>query len=277
MKATKIVRYVLIGILVLIVVVSLLFSLFGDKLIRTAIETGGKKALQVDVRLANISTSLLRGKVELNDLEIDNPEGYQHESFMKIGHAYMNLNTSSLLSDTVEMETIKLDNIHLTIEQKGTTNNLKKILNNLPEPEPTEPEPEEKPKPTEEKPGKKFRIKVLEINNVEVKAKLLPVPGRADTVTLRIKPIRLENLGSEEDIDMAALTSKIVTAISKGIAEQGTDVLPMDMIDSLGDELKKQGEELLKVGKDIGKEATDAIKDIGGLFKKKEAEKKGEE
>jgi len=278
-KMKKIVRYAAIGILVVVLVVSLLFSLFGDKLIRKAVETGAGKALQVDVRLEDISTSLLRGKVDLVNFEIDNPEGYQHESFMKVGHVFMNLNTPSLLSDTIEMDMIQLDNINLVIEQKGTINNLKEILNNLPKSGSTEPQPE--PEPAKEEAGKNFRIKVLEINNIEVKAKLLPIPGRADTVTLRIKPIRLENLGTDEKIDVAGLTAKIITAISKGIAEQGAELLPTDMIGSIGDELSKQGEELLKAGEDvgkeliesgqdIGKEATEAIKDLGGLFKKKE-------
>ena len=101
---------------------------------------------------------------------------------------------------------------------------------------------------------------------------MLPIPGQADTVTLRIKPIRLENLGTDEKIDFAGLTAKILKAISKGIAEQGADVLPTDMIGSIGDELGKHGEALLKGTKDIGKSATDAIGGIGDLFKKKEKE-----
>ena len=98
---------------------------------------------------------------------------------------------------------------------------------------------------------------------------MLPIPGQADTVTLRIKPIRMENLGTDEKIDFAGLTAKILKAISKGVAEQGAGVLPTDMIGSIGDELGKQGEALLKGTKDIGKSATGGI---GGLFKKKEKE-----
>jgi hypothetical protein len=187
---------------------------------------------------------------------------------LKLGHAYMDLDVSSLTSDTIEMNMVQLENINLVIEQKSTTNNLKEILNNLPTSESTESEP--KPEPAEEGTGKNVRIKVLEINNIEVKAKLLPIPGQADTVTLRIKPIRLENLGTHEKIDMAGVTAKILKAISKGIAEQGADVLPTDMIGSIGDELGKQGKALLKGTEDIGKSTTDAIKDLGGLFKKKE-------
>jgi len=267
-KTKRIIKGILIGWLALILVSVLLFKLYGNQLLRTAIVTGAEKALQVDVRLESIDVKVLAGKVDIQNMEINNPEGYQHPTFLKLGHAYMDLNVSSLTSDTIEMSMVQIENIKLVIEQKGKTNNLKEIVSNLPKSKPTEPQPE--PEPAEEGAGKNFRIKVLEINNIEVKAKLLPVPGRADTVTLRIKPIRLENLGTDEKIDAAGLTAKILEAISKGIAEQGTDVLPTEMIGSIGDELGKQGEALLKGTQDVGKSATDAVKGVGDLFKKKE-------
>ena len=269
-KIKKIIIGILVGLLALILVAALVFKLYGNQLLRTAIVTGAQKALQVDVRLESIDLKVVNGNVDMKNMEIDNPEGYNHPTFLKLGRAYMDLNVSSLTSDTIEMNMVQLENINLVIEQKGTTNNLKEILNNLPKSESTEPDPE--PEPAEEGAGKNVRIKVLEINNIEVKAKLLPIPGQADTVTLRIKPIRLENLGTDEKIDFAGLTAKILTAISKGVYEQGTDVLPTDMIGSIGDELGKQGEALLQGTKDIGKSATDAIGGIGDLFKKKEKE-----
>lgn len=265
-RMKKIIVRILIGILVLLLIGVLIFKLYGNRLVRTAIIFGTEKALQVDVRLENIDLRVVGGKVDLKNMEIDNPEGYTHPTFLKMGRAYMDLGVLSLMSDTVEIEKVQLDEMHLVIEQKGKTNNLKEILNNLPQSEPTEAESE----PVEEGTGKNVRITVLEINTVEVKAKLLPIPGQADTVTLRIKPIRLENLGTDEKIDMAGVTAKILKAISKGIAEQGADVLPTDMIGSIGEELGKQGKALLKGTQDVGKSAADTIKDLGGLFKKKE-------
>jgi hypothetical protein len=258
-KAKRIVVSILVVLLTLILAAVLLFKLYGDQLLKSIIIAGSEKALQVGVRLDSVDLKVIAGKVDLEKMEIDNPEGYQHPTFLKLEHAYMDLDVLSLTSDTIEMDMMQLENINLVIEQKGTTNNLKEILNNLPKPESTEPEPETES--AEEKEGKNFRIKVLEINNIEVKAKLMPTPGRADTVTLRLKPIRLENLGTEEKIDAAGLTAKILKAISKGVAEQGADVLPTDMTGSIGDELGKQGEALLK-----------GSQDIGGLFKKKEKE-----
>jgi hypothetical protein len=166
----------------------------------------------------------------------------------------------------------------LTIEQKGvTTNNLQEILNALPKSDenPSQPVPEQK---TEQKAGKKLHIGELAINGVEVKVKLLPIPGKADTVTLRLNPIVMKDLGSDKPINTAELTAKILRAIAGGIAEQGKDLLPLDMIDSIGKGVFKEGQKVLEAGVettgkilegagDVGKEATDAIK---GIFQKKE-------
>lgn len=276
-KVKKIIVVVLAVLLVLILAAVLAFKLYGDQLIRTGVIAGAQKALQVDVRLEGVGLKLLAGEASLTNLEIDNPEGYNNPTFLKLGHAYVDLGVSTLLSDTVEIETVQLEDINLVIEQKGMTNNLKDILNNLPETEPSEPET----KPAKEGAGKNLRIKVLEIKNVQVEAKLLPIPGRADQVKLPPINIRLENIGTAEKVDMAGLIKKIITEISKGIADKGKDLLPTDMLNSLGDELKKQGVQLLQTGqeagqqllegtKDIGKGATDAIKGIGDIFKKKE-------
>ncbi len=264
-KGKKILSIIVITLLVLIVAVIILFNVFGDQAIRAGIVAGAQTALKVDVRLENISTALLQGKVELTNLEIDNPEGYQHENFMKLGHAYVALDTGSIFSDTVVIDKIQLDNISVTIEQKGTTSNLQAILDNLPKSEPSD--EEAKPETEETKAGKDLRINTLDINGVEVKAKLLPIPGRADTVTLKLKPIHMENIGTEEKVDAADLTAKIIKAIAGGIAEQGKDLLPLDMVGDIGSELTKQGGQLLDAGKDLGEEATGMLK---GLFKKKE-------
>ena len=275
MKATKILSTIVIVLVVLVVVIALAVNIFGDQALKAGVETGASKAMKVDVTLNDISLGILAGKLNMNELVVNNPEGYQNPTFIELGHGFVDLNTKSLLSDTIEIDTMQFDNIKLTIEQKGLTSNLKEILNNLPKTESTEEEPA-----TEEKAGKKLLIKQLDINGIEVKAKLLPVPGRADTVTLKINPIHMENIGSDEDIDMPKLVTKIILAIAGGIAGQGKDLLPMDMINSIGDQLGEQGKKILEAGqnvgtgiieggKDIGKEATDALKGLNP-FKKKE-------
>ncbi|MBM4103063.1 MAG: AsmA family protein [Planctomycetes bacterium] len=266
-KTLSIAGIVILAILALILI---LFTMFGNQAIKVGIETGATMALKVGVSVKDVNLSLFGGKFELAGLKIENPAGYQHTEFLTLDKVTVALKMSSLLSDTIEIEKIQMDNIQLTLEQKGvTTNNLQEILSALPKSEEKAPQPEAAPK-AEEKAGKKMLIRELVINGVEVKVKLLP--------TLRLNPIVLKDLGSDRPINIAELTAQILKAIAGGIAEQGKDLLPLDMINSIGSGLAEQGkkiletagqagEGILKGAGDVGKGASDALK---GIIQKKD-------
>ncbi len=264
-KMKKTLVTVVLVLVVLLLLISLSVKMFGAGAVKTAIETIGSKVLQVDVRVRSVSLWTLLGKLEMNNLEIDNPEGYQHEKFLTLDFAHLKLNVKSLLSDTVEIEKMQFDNIELVMEQKGLTNNLQEILNNLPKSE---------EKPADTKPGKNLVIRDLLINGVTVKVKLLPVPGKVDTLTLKLAPIQMNDIGTDQKVDTAQLMGRILRAIAEGIAQQGKDILPTEMIGPLTDTLKETGRQILDTGQDVIKQGVDVgegVKDaVQGLFRKKE-------
>jgi len=272
----KILSVLGIAVITVIVFAFVLFSIFGNRALKIGIETGATAALKVGVSLQDVNLSLWGGTLELAGLKVENPAGYQHPEFLTIAKAAVALRVGSLLSHTVEIRKIQFDDIQLTLEQKNlTTNNLQEILNSLPKSEKEASKVEEK---SQAQSGKKLHIQELTINGVQVKVKLLPIPGGADTITLRLNPIVLKDLGSDKPIDTAQLSVKILKAIAGGITEQGKDLLPTDIINSLGSGLAEQGkkvletagqarEGILKGAGDVGKGATDALK---GIFQKKE-------
>jgi hypothetical protein len=271
----------ILGILIiaLIVLAIVLFTVFGNKAIKIGIETGGTMAMKTPVSVQSVNLSLLGGTFEMAGLNVKNPSGYQHPDFMNLGKASVALNIKSLMSDTIEITKVQLDDIQLTLEQKTLTqSNLQEILDNLPKSE------EGTTDAKTETSGKKVIIKELVINGVEVKAKLLPIPGKADTVTIKLDPIVMNDLG-DKPINTAELTGKILKAIAAGVAKQGRDLLPLDMVDSIGKGAMEAGKQVLETGQkaledvgqagkgvlegagDVGKKAGDAIK---GIFQKKE-------
>ena len=268
--ARKIVGLLITGLVVLIVLAAVLINVFGDRALKIGIEKGAQHALKVGVQLDGAGLSILAGKLHLKNLVIDNPEGYQHPHLLTLGHASMAVNIGSLLSDTVDMEKIQLDDIRLTLEQKGLTSNLQDVLNNLPQ--------SDAPATPEDKPSKNLRIRELYINGVEVNAKLLPIPGRADTVRLRLAPMTLTNIGTDEEIDVAQLTGVILAAIAGGLIEQGKDLLPIDMLNNLSEGVLGIGEDVLRHGLDLGKGILEGAGDVGktagdairGIFQRNE-------
>ncbi len=277
MKAKKIVKQVGIGLLVVILVIVLVVHFAGDAALKAGIETAASKALGVNVSVGKISFSILGGKVKIKDLVIDNPEGYQHPELLRIGNGYVDVSIMSLLSDTVEIKTIKFDGIDMVIEQKGLTNNLNDVMKNLPSGDGSAAKA-----PAEEKPAKKAKnllISELEISNVVVKAKLLPIPGKADTITIKLAPIQMTNLGSDDKMSTSKLAGKILAAIAAGVAQQGAGLLPKDMVGDINSVLKDKGalvldksKEVLEGSKKIGEKVLEGGKELGdalkGLFKK---------
>ena len=269
-KLQKISLIILSVSLILVLIVVIAISLFGDRAVKTGIEIAGSEALGVAVTVEDVDLSIFRGKLGLQNLSIDNPPDYQHDKLLEMADARINVEIKSLLSDVVNIEEIKLDGVNVTLEQRGvTSNNIQDILKTI--------SGEEKDEQQAEPSGKKLHIGNLEISNVTVNAKLLPVPGKTDTVTLTLAPIKMTDLGGDNKMDIAELSGKILMAIARGIAEKGAGLLPDNIIGPLNDQLKelgemsktllKEGDKILDQGKDLGKDVTEGIK---GLFKPKE-------
>lgn len=254
-KSLKILRIFLLAILVLVVAAVVLVNLFADRAVKLGIETAATKALNVGVSIDKAKLSILGGKLALQKLSINNPPGYKHEKLLELENATIEVDTKSLLSDVVKIRAIKLDGATVVLEQRGISgNNLQDVAKAIPS------------EPKAEAPGKKLHIDKLEMTNITAKVKLLPVPGKADTLTIPLAPITMTNLGSDNKLDTAALSGKIFAAIFKGIADKGVGVLPDEMVDAMKTTWSTSldiGKDAIKGGADIGKKALKEGADIG--------------
>jgi hypothetical protein len=276
MKTKKVIlNYVVLPLVILLVVLVVAFFLVGNSLIKTGIEAAATQTLGVPVTVKSINLSILRGRVAIKGLVVKNPSGYANDTLLELGEGVVNLNIGSLMSDTVKIKLIKLDGTKLTMEQKGLTNNLKEILDRLPK-------EEKEAAPKTEKPGKNLNINKLEITNTNVRVKLLPIPGKSDTISLKLDPIVMENLGTDKKLSMSTLVAKILGAMATGVAKQGAGLLPDDMVKGIGSALGKTaeiGKAATKEGQKVFEKTTDAgkgtVEGIKGLFggKKTEANK----
>jgi hypothetical protein len=269
MKAKKIIlNFVVIPLVILLIVLLLAFILVGNTLIKRGIEAAGTKTLGVPVTVKDIDLSILKGRVKIEGLVVKNPQGYANETLLELGEGVVNLDIGSLFGDTIKIELIKLDGTKLTLEQKGLTSNLKEILDKLPKEE----KPQEKPA-TKEK-GKNLNITKLEITNTTVKVKLIPIPGKADTIPMNIDTITMTDLGTEKKINMGILVAKVLGAIATGIAKQGVGILPDDMVNGIGLALgttveigkaaTKEGQKVLEKTTDVGKSVVEGFKGLLG-------------
>jgi uncharacterized protein involved in outer membrane biogenesis len=263
MKTKKtVLKFVVLPLVILLVVIAAVFFLIGNTIIKTSIEKAASSTLGVPVTIKIINLSILQGHIGIKGLVVKNPPGYANETLLELGEAIVDLDIYSLMSNAVKIKLIKLDGTQLTMEQKGLTNNLKEVLDNMPKEQAAE-------KPAAEEKGKDLLIDKLEITNTKVKVKLLPLPGKSDTVSLNIDPIIMTGLGTEKKLKMSELVAKVIGAIATGIVKQGAGLLPDDMVNGIGSataDMSKaatqEGQKIIEGTKDAGK----TMEGFKGLF-----------
>jgi uncharacterized protein involved in outer membrane biogenesis len=263
---------ILLAVLILAAVVAIAIDIFAERALKTGIEVAATKALNVRVSVGKVDLSIMAGKLGISNLLISNPPGYQYDKLLELKDAQIEVDVKSLLGERVNIRKIRLDGVNVVLEQRITNNNLLDVIKTISD--------GRKAKGESKKGGRKLHIDNLEISNVTVKAKLLPIPGRADTITLKLDPIVMTDLGSDNKLDTAELSGKILLAIAAGVADKGTGVLPKEMTSAmkstldttieLGKTATKEGKKLLEEGKDRGEEVIDGLE---GLLKKPKEEK----
>lgn len=279
-KRRKILSIVFLVFVIGVVGVLIAAGLFADGALRVAIESAGTKALNVGVSVRDVDLSILRSRLGVRDLKINNPPGYQHEKLLELSEAAITVDAGTVLDDVINVKDIRLDGVTVILEQRGVSgNNLQDIMKALPAGQ----------NQTSEAEGKKLHVDNLQITNAKASVKLLPVPGKVDTLTVKLAPIRMTDLGGEKGIHSIALSRIVLLAIAGGIAQQGADILPEEMLGSLTSELKRfealpglllaetlkvmgagkdaTGQEVIKGAEEVGKGITEGLK---GLLKPKE-------
>lgn len=213
-KLVKSIVRLFVGLLVLALLSVIAVGLLADNAAKVAVESAGSKALNVPVNVAGADLSLLGGTLGLQEVTVANPPGYRQETLLELERGDIRVDTRSLLSDTIRIKDIKLDGMAVAIEQKGLQNNLREVIRSL--------------QRDQDPSGKKVQVDSLEITNITVTVKLLPIPGQADTLRFELAPIKVANLGQSQPMDLATLVTTILLVVAEEITEEGGGTLPSD-------------------------------------------------
>ncbi len=266
-KKKKLNTIQIIGLVIIVIAVALLIigSMTGG-MVKKAVESAGTNALKVPVTLGGAELRILSGKVKLDDLVIANPQGYQNPTMLEAGKIFVDADLMSFTGDKARIQKIELDRITVTVEQKQLSNNIKEIMNNLPK--------KDKPEPDQPKDEKKVQVDELIISEAKVRVKLLPLPGKSDTVEFSLPTITMNDIGKDEDVSIKDLAAKLVAKISSAIATHGAGQLPGEMVKAISGSVSEYGSAFLKTGSDVmqkgmdtgveaGKKALEGAGDIG--------------
>ncbi|MBX3353241.1 MAG: hypothetical protein KF684_09925 [Phycisphaeraceae bacterium] len=245
----------------LVLVSALLFVVLIDGIAKRGIERGGTYALAVPTTLDSASVGLMSGSFSMAGLEVKNPEGFTAPHFLKLGDGSVNVTLGSLTKDVVELPTLTLSGIDMYLVKEGGKANYQVIMDNL-----KRFETEEKQKPATDD-GKKFVIRRVELNDVTVRATVLPIGGAANTVDVKIPQIVLNDVGSGgKSVSMAQIMDIVIKAVfSTAISLDGA--LPGDIADGLKGglaQLGSLGDMGVGVAAQVGGQAVEVIGGVAG-------------
>jgi hypothetical protein len=238
------------GILLIIGIIGIIvLSLTYDTIVSKTVATVGSHLTGTEVKLETFSISLFKGKVTIGGFSVANPKGYKTTHAIKVGELSIDLDISSLLSDEIIVEEIKLSGLAISYEQGLSGNNLFDIKNHLAKMSESEKQAEEKQETqteeapeVKEKPGKKVKVTVIHFTDGEItvaaKSDFIPVVTlpMANTSLRPAKAMSWAELGSTMWDGLYASVANTVTSSANIIGNGGKKAF---------DESKKAGGKLI--------------------------------
>jgi uncharacterized protein involved in outer membrane biogenesis len=262
-------KWVLIGGAVVVVIAVLLvlgISNLGP-LIKNVVNTYGPKMTKTEVRLGDVSLSMLSGQAELKDFYLGNPKGFKSPEAMKVGSVYVDVDEGSLTGETIIIDKIEVLRPEITYEKQRSTDNFQTILNNLKR---TTGEGGPSVKGSDQAVGgKKILIRDFLVRGGKVNLAVSIMVDKA--VTASLPDIHLKDVGKDgaapADVFgqvLAALYEKITSRSVTDHLNQELKALGLD-VGSVGDSVKK---EVQAVGEGAKKELKGVTDKVQGLLGK---------
>lgn len=262
----KLIKFLIIGIFVLIIVIIVAVHFFLDGAITKGFNTVGPTITKTDTHVDAVGLSILSGSGKMKGLFVGNPAGYESNGFaIKVGSSSFVVKPGSVLSDKVVVKSVDIEGPEVNLESDLKSINLKKLLNNIQESTGSsgkEPPKEAAPK-EQAKAQKKIEVDEFVINGTKLHVGLTaPLVGRK-TATVSVPAIKLPPMGQGPDgVTVSEASSIALQALLKACLEQGDQVIA---------DLMKGGQFMgTNVGTNTTQTIQNATKGIGDLFKKKQ-------
>ena len=227
----------------------LYFSL--NTLVKKAVETVGPTITKTHVGLASANLSPFSGSGKLSGFVIGNPEGFQGPYALKLGSIAVSIDKSTILKDTIVVNSIVIRNPAVALIGTPFGNNLGKLLQNIKSGSPTKSKEEISSSLAA---SKKFIVKEVVISGAKVDVAASAMEQKIQQ-SLPIPDITLRNIGSDgSGVSARELAMQIITPIINAAAREGINTLAKQGIQ----QLQQKG------AQELGKELNKALP---GLFK----------
>ncbi len=203
------IKKIVLGLLLLVVLVVGGIFYYLDSIVESGIEVAGSRVLGTSVTVDSVGLSPFSGSGAIAGLRIANPQGYSAENAFELGEISVALNTGSLTSDVIEIDSIIIDSPRISYETNIRTDNIRTLLANISGGDSSEPET------ASEGGGKNLLIRDLQLLNPRLD--LITAVASAPVV---MPDIRLTDIGTGGDgASVEEVVRLVLSRINRAIVE----------------------------------------------------------
>lgn len=255
-----------LGVVVIAIVGVVIFIYSNlDSIVKDAVEEYGPQFTGVSVKLAKVELSPESGEGKLSGLIVGNPSGYQTDSAFKLGSISMNIDLSSLTSDTIVIKSIVIDKPDVTYEFGDGGSNIDVIGKNV---EKAAGGPGKQEEKKDDGPGKKMIIESLVVSNGQVSVSHPLLKGKK--IGSGLPTIRLKDIGKDkkDGASPAEVVDKVMDAIEKQVSSSVGGLNIDGMVKDLTKNVEGAAKDAMKNVEGVTKGAEDVTKGAGDSLKK---------
>ena len=239
-----------------------------ESIIKKVVHQYGSQIIGTDVSIGGVDLALSDGMAMVKNIKIGNPKGYQSPYLFYLKELDVQIDISSLASDTIIIEKINITAPEINYETDGLKkSNVSDILNNIQKNTASDSQTEPEKENTAAGSSKKVIIKSLVVTDGKVAAILgkgaLKAPITVSLPTIKMSNIGQEKQGSSPVETITAVITKILQTASQAVLSANLEGL-QDAAQNVAGNLKEGAQNLQQQGKD----ALDNLKNLGGLFSK---------
>ncbi len=239
-------RRILFVVVILVMLAGAGIFFYLDRIVKSTIETQGTNSLNLQTTLSSASLALLGGKVNLSQLQIGSPKGFNAPHMFEMGDLGVVVDYGQLSKEVVRIKQIVIKQPKFVLEQADGKMNFKAVMDTLPKSDPN---------------AKLIKVIIddLTVTDALVDIRLGNVPGLGEMKPIEVKvpSMTLKNIGNSDNAQNGAALKDVVMQVATALAGKAGD--SANFPDQLKGMLKSN---LSEVAGKLGGEFT---KQLGGI------------
>lgn len=225
---------------------------YFDALLKGAIEVVGTEVLGTSVTVTSVSVSPLNGRGSISGLRIENPQGFNADYVIELSAILLNINTSTVFSEVVEIESVTIVRPQITYETRITTDNIRTLLGALSSTQSSSSNAERAAS------GGSKRVIIRQLQILEPQLTLV---AAGITAPISLPDIQLQNIGT------ASEATTVPAAIATVLAALSTSILAANLPPL--DDLAKTVQDRLRDGvEQVEAVLADTVEELGSRLRR---------